>query len=87
MIAIPVGRKNAIKLEGRDNRRIRREINKANIRGEIIINNGYGYFKPDLNDKGDEAELNHYLASELHRAREILYKRQRIKEAMSKKEN
>lgn len=60
-------------------RKLRQDIEKANKAGDCIINNGTGYFRPVPGDTVDEAALNEYLASELHRARSIQFKRLSMK--------
>lgn len=64
-----------------EDRMLRIKINDANNHGDCIINNGNGYYRPVPGDPVDEAELDHYLATELHRAREILKKRLSMKKA------
>lgn len=54
-------------------------VQYANQNGDCIINVGGGYFRP-IPGKDDE-DADYYFARELHRAREILYKRKRMREA------
>jgi len=63
------------------NREFRRMVNAANKDGDCIINVGNGYYRPVPGDVVDERELAHYMASELHRAREILFKRLQMRSA------
>ena len=65
-------------------RKLRRQIEEANKKGDCIINNGSGYFRPVPGDEIDEAALNVYLASELHRARTIQQKRLAMKMTFEK---
>ena len=51
----------------------------ANKSGDCIINIRGGYFRPIPGV--DDKEVEHYFARELHRAREILFKRKRMKQA------
>lgn len=84
---IPTGRNNALTRPDDQyvDRKLRRMISQANKNGDCIINtgDGSGYYRPDHNDPIDMMELNHYFASELHRAREILFKRRKMKEAIN----
>ena len=63
---------------------LRKIIQNANKTGDCIINVGNGYYRPDPTDPTDCAEMEHYIASELHRAREILYKREKLKDTWEK---
>lgn len=60
-------------------RQLRRIIERANAAGgDCIISGRTGYYRP-LQDRPAEAyELRRYLASELHRAKAILYKRKNM---------
>ena len=49
-------------------RHLRRLISEANKRGDCIINDGAGYYRPGPED---EPELRHYLRAELSRANDI----------------
>ena len=61
-------------------RALRRMINKANKDGDCIINVGSGgYYRPTPGTPADEKELDEYLFTELHRARDILLKRLRMR--------
>lgn len=62
-------------------RRLRDMIAKANQNGDCIINNGNGIFRPVPGDPEDERQFAQYLRKELARARAILYKRMKMKEA------
>ena len=62
-------------------RRLRDMIAKANQNGDCIINNGNGIFRPVPGDPEDERQFSQYLRKELARARAILYKRMKMKEA------
>lgn len=74
---IPDGHKNAMQRppDTYTDRTLRRMIERANKDGDCIINTGDGIFRPIPGDTVDEAELNKYLNTELHRARTIQYKR------------
>ena len=64
-------------------REFRRLIAEANASGEdCIINVGFGYFRPGEDDDAD-AEL--YFAAEESRAREILRKRNRMKQVYDRR--
>ena len=65
-------------------RALRKQIEEANKSGDCIINNGTGYYRPVPGDTTDEAELNVYLAKELHRARAIQLKRLSMKATFEK---
>lgn len=71
------GHKNAVMrpADGLVDRTLRKMIELANKNGDCIVNDGEGYFRPVPGDKVDELALNRYLNSELHRAREIQFKR------------
>lgn len=64
-------------------RGFRNDVHKANMTGtDCIINiDGSGYFRPNPANKEDEEMYQKYMASELHRAREILKKREMMKRA------
>ena len=74
---IGTGRKNAIKVHN-SFYEFRKLVADANKNGDCIINTGYGYYRPSADD---EAEVNHYLNRELHRAHEILDKVDAMREA------
>ena len=78
MEKIPVGHKNAITREmlhistGMNDRRIRRAVHEA--RREIIILNlqdGSGYYIPDMEDETDKAELKKFVKQEESRLKSI----------------
>lgn len=73
---IPDGHRNAIQRPCNENidRILRAMIEKANGSGDCIINIGEGIYRPIPGDPVDEAELDKYLAKDLHRARAILFK-------------
>lgn len=75
---IRTGSENAISISNRDNREFRRLVAKANKSGDIIINNGFGYFRPGPDDA---EQVRHYIQAELHRAQEIEDKAYMIKDA------
>lgn len=52
----------------RTDRSLRKLIAEANKAGDFIINDGSGYFRAGEEDR---VELEHYVRSELHRAKEI----------------
>lgn len=86
LVKIPDGHANAIPRPADPyyDRLLRRQIEEANKNGDVIINNGNGYFRPVPGDKIDEAELSHYLASEYQRAQNIHLKRKAMKDAWEK---
>lgn len=78
MNVIPVGHKNAVTRQrlcistGMDDRRIRKAIHEA--RREIIILNlqdGSGYYIPDMEDETDKAELKKFVKQEESRLKSI----------------
>ena len=78
MDKIPVGHENAVTRQqlcistGMNDRRIRRAI--AEARREIIILNlqdGNGYYIPDMEDDVDKAELKRFVKQEEHRLKSI----------------
>lgn len=75
---IPNGSKNPLVVEN-SNTYFRALVAKANENGDCIINVDRGYYRPIPGEDDEEAE--HYFARELHRARAILYKRKKMKEA------
>ena len=79
---IPTGSENPLKVPNRETvfRHLVAEMNKN---GDCIINVGDGYFRPK--PFVDDEAVEHYLARELHRAREILYKRMQIKETYNRR--
>ena len=78
---IPDGHRNAIQRPWNKlvDRSLRKMIERANNKGDCIINVGEGIYRPVPGDSVDEAELNHYLNRELHRARAIQLKRLTMK--------
>lgn len=84
---IPTGRNNAMRRPWQPwvDRSLRNAINEANKEGDCIINVGCGYFRPDPEDPADVRLAEEYFAKELHRARDILYKRKSMKDAFKKK--
>lgn len=74
---IGYGHKNALQRPSKswEDRALRLLVGIANMKDDCIINVGQGYYRPVPGDPVDEAELNHYLNSELSRARKILLKR------------
>ena len=79
---IPDGSKNPLYVENA-NTEFRTMVAKANKNGDCIINIRGGYFRPIPGE--DDAYVDHYFARELHRAREIQYKRMKMKEAYQKR--
>lgn len=78
MNLIPVGHENAVTRQqlcistGMNDRRIRKAI--AEARREIIILNlqdGNGYYVPDMEDDVDKAELKRFVKQEEHRLKSI----------------
>ena len=61
------------------NTAFRAMVAEANRAGDCIINIEGGYYRPIPTE--DDAEVQHYFARELHRARAILYKREQMKKA------
>lgn len=61
------------------NTMFRKLVAEANRAGDCIINIEGGYYRPIPTE--DDAEVQHYFARELHRARAILYKREQMKKA------
>lgn len=77
---IGFGKENSVSRPSNEyvDRKLRRIIERANTNGDCIISGKNGYYRP-LQDRSEEQhELNHYLSSELHRARAILHKRERM---------
>ena len=70
---IPTGSHNALKRPKNLNtdRALRRLIEEANNSGDIIINNGKGYFRPDLNNPYDRLEYQTYINSKKSRIRSL----------------
>lgn len=63
----------------------RRMVEDANKSGDCIINVGRGYYRPRPNDAVDEKEFNEYLAKDLSRARQVLLKRMKMRDAFRKR--
>lgn len=55
-------------------RAFRQLIAEANKKGDCIINNGTGYYRPDADNEIDEYAYRLYRSKELARARDILNK-------------
>lgn len=66
-------------------RAFRELVENANKNGDCIINVGSGYYRPLPGDEVDEKEFNEYLAKDLSRARQVLLKRMRMKDAFRKR--
>lgn len=79
---IPTGSKNPLYVDNK-NTAFRKLVQEANKDGDCIINVYGGYFRP-VPGEDDEA-VDHYFARELHRAREILFKRKQMKEAYERR--
>lgn len=64
---IPYGHENAVQRPANplEDRKLRKEIERANCNGDCIINVGRGYYRPVPGDATDETELREYLAKEL----------------------
>lgn len=80
---IGTGRHNALKRPSNsyDDRALRELINKANRSGtDCIINNGKGYYRPDLTNEAELHEVNIYLCKEINRCRDIGYKYKKMKQ-------
>lgn len=75
---IPTGSDHPLKVPNWDTP-FRTKVAKANQEGDCIINIRGGYYRP-IPGVDDEA-VEQYFARELSRAREILLKRKRMKEA------
>lgn len=79
---ICTGRHNALKRpkNSYDDRALRELINKANRSGtDCIINNGKGYYRPDLKSETELHEVNIYLCKELNRCRDLGRKYKQMK--------
>lgn len=79
---IPDGSDEPLYVEN-SNYTFRKMVAQANAKGDCIINISGGYYRP-IPGKDDD-EVAHYFARELHRARAILYKRLKMKEAYIKR--
>lgn len=82
---IPNGSEDPLKVPGGsiESREFRKEVAHANRSGDCIINLGSGYYRPVPFEDDKDVEM--YLASELHRARAILYKRAKMKESYNRR--
>lgn len=83
MLGIGIGHGNAVKRPGSSykDRIFRKQIEEFNKTGGCIINTGEGYYIPNPSDPEDEKAYKKYMAKELKRARSILYKRMKMREA------
>lgn len=80
--AISYGYENGVERPGNQwiDRALRALINQANKTGDCIISGRGRYYKP-ISDREEEAQdARIYFAKELHRARDILYKRKMMME-------
>lgn len=77
---IPYGHENAVQRPANplEDRKLRKEIERANRNGDCVINVGHGIYRTVPGDPIDEAELREYLAKDLSRARNVLYKRKEM---------
>lgn len=62
-------------------RAFRALIEEANKKGDCIINNGSGYYRPDADNEIDEYAFRLYRAKELARARAIIDKLEAMEQA------
>jgi len=85
MFDIGIGHKNAIRAPKEGNRWFRASVEQANSNGDYIINIGTGYFRPNANDELDIAMFNQYIREEYSRARKIITKANKMREAFSGK--
>ena len=83
---IGYGKENAVRRPANSyaDRQLRKMIETANREGDCIISCGEGYYRPLQEREGEQSELRHYFASELHRARAILYKRKSMMKTAKK---
>lgn len=81
---IPTGSEEPLYVEN-SNHVFRRMVAEANVNGDCIINISGGYYRPIPGE--DDEEVAHYFARELHRARAILYKRMKMKEAYERRKH
>lgn len=63
-------------------RALRHMIHEANMSGDCIINDGFGYFRPGLDD---DVAFEDYIAKERHRARDILLKTSRMQKVFDRR--
>ena len=84
---IPYGHKEPLKRSSNkaQDRRERKEVERANLSGDCIINVGDGWYRPVPGDAVDEKEFNEYLAKELSRARAIQLKRMKMRGAFAER--
>lgn len=75
---IPVGHQNAVTrqmlcmLTGMSDRQVRDMIADARRDTPILnVQNGFGYYIPDINDPVDKMELNRFVQQETHRLKSI----------------
>ena len=87
LTSIPYGHREPLKRSNNkaQDRRERKEVERANLNGDCIINVGNGWYRPVPGDAVDEKEFTEYLAKELSRARAILVKRMKMKEAFAER--
>ena len=85
---IPYGHRNAVKRQPDDkgDRKVRQEIELANMTGDCIINVGNGYYRPDPEDPQDVMEFNEYLAKDRSRERSLRHKRHAMMQAFLRRE-
>jgi len=82
---IPTGYNNAMYVPN-ENCSFRRAVKVANCKGDLIINIGTGYFRPDLNDKKDVELVNRYLEKERARAVKTLFKLGKMQKTVNAKD-
>lgn len=83
--AIPTGGENPLYVENR-NTGFRNLVREANLNGDVIINTGNGYYRPDLGNEADKADYEHYIAREISRAKELFAKVHAMQAAVKAKE-
>lgn len=78
------GRENALPRSGDKSvdRGLRELINQANKEGDFIIPSPGGYYRPLLGRPEERAEAEIYLRKELSRARDILFKRLKMRQTL-----
>ncbi len=80
---LPEGHENAVsrpelsRRSGLCDRHVRKCIEQENLTGELILNNGEGYFL--YGGPGDDADFDAYIRSEMARARSIVLKCETMK--------
>ena len=84
---IPTGKEGAMlrPWSRSEDRSIREAINAANKEGDCIINVGTGYFRPDPEDNIDASAFEEYIRKEYHRAKDIITKCNRMRQAFNEK--